>query len=57
VLDAIALEDLHRTIVPLDREMDRELPLRNAKHRAKGGLERDVVGRSVELGERCGQGP
>ena len=55
VLDAVALKDLHRAVVPLDREMDSELSLGNAQHSTETRLERDVVGRSVELGERCGQ--
>ena len=55
VLDAVALKDLHRAVIPLDGEMDRELSLRNTQHRPEAGLERDVVGRGVELGERRGQ--
>ena len=55
VLDAVALEDLHRAVVPLDREMDRELALRNAQHRTEAGLELDVVGRGVELREGGGE--
>ena len=51
VLDAVALEDLDRAVIPLDREMDRELALRDPEHGTKAGLELDVVGRGIELGE------
>jgi hypothetical protein len=55
VLDAVALEDLDGAIVSLDREMDRQLSLRDTQHGSEARLERDVVGGSVELGERRGQ--
>jgi hypothetical protein len=52
VLHAVALEDLYRAVIPLDREMDRELALGNPQHGTKAGIQREVIGRSVELGER-----
>jgi hypothetical protein len=52
VLHAVALEDLYRPVIPLDREMDRELALGNPQHGTKTWIQREVVGRSVELGER-----
>ena len=51
VLDAVALEDLDRAVIPLDREVDRELALGHAQHGTEARLERDVVGRCVELSE------
>ena len=49
VLDAVALEDLGRAVVELDREVDGVLALRDAQHGAEAGVEGEVVGGGVEL--------
>ena len=56
VLDAIAGEDLDAAVVQLHREADRELALRDPEHARMPGVEVEVVGRGVELGERRGEG-
>ena len=56
VLDAVAREDADRAVVELDREVDRELALRDAQDLAQLLVEVEVIGGGVELGERRGQG-
>jgi hypothetical protein len=56
VLDAVALEDLDRAVVALDREVDGPLALGDAQHGAQPRVEGKMVGGRIELGERRGKG-
>ena len=60
VLHPVALEHLHGAVVEPDREANGQLAFRHPQDGAQPGLERQVVGRSVELldrgGERAGAG-
>ena len=49
VLDAIAGEDLHRAVVHLHREVDRQLALRLAQDLAQSGRQVELLGSQVEL--------
>ncbi len=49
VLDAVALEHLHRPVIHRDGEMDDQLVLRLREHRAHVGGDSDLLGGSVEV--------
>jgi hypothetical protein len=49
VLDPVALKDFDGPIIPFDREVDRQLALRNAKHGTEAGLQPEMVSSGIEL--------
>jgi hypothetical protein len=49
VVDPVALKDLDRTVIPFDREVDRQFSLRHAEDGAEASVQSEMVRRRIEL--------